>query len=190
MSNSIWANGRLGIDLVAPGDPASGVTPNAPGVRSGPNNLQNYPVLNTLTSNGSVTHIQGTFNSLPGITYLIQFFINPAADPSGYGQGETAFGSTQVTTDGNGNATIDVLSASALPQGVYLSATATNMTTGDTSEFAKDIAESAAFQFSRATYVISESSGTALITVTRSLTATAVFDHLCDGFRRYRGSWF
>ena len=35
----------LGIDLVAPGDPPSGVTPNQPGIRIGPNNLQNYPVL-------------------------------------------------------------------------------------------------------------------------------------------------
>ena len=36
LSNSIYSNGHLGIDLVAPGDPPSGVTPNAPGVRAGP----------------------------------------------------------------------------------------------------------------------------------------------------------
>ena len=54
LSNSIFCNGRLGIDLVAPGDPSSGVTPNEPGVRSGPNNLQNFPVIASLTSNGSV----------------------------------------------------------------------------------------------------------------------------------------
>ena len=31
----------------------------------------------------------GTFNSLPDETFLIQFFTNPTADPSGYGQGQT-----------------------------------------------------------------------------------------------------
>src|SRR5208283_2661297 len=53
--------------------------------------------------------------------------------------------------------------------GFVLSATATNLTTGDTSEFAQDITQSAAFQFTQATYVTSESSGTALITVSCSL---------------------
>ena len=33
LSNSIFQNGRLGIDLVAPGDPPNGVTLNGPGVR-------------------------------------------------------------------------------------------------------------------------------------------------------------
>ncbi len=173
LSNSIFSNGRLGIDLVAPGDPSTGVTPNAPGVRSGPNDLQNYPVLTSVTSNGSITHIQGTFNSLPDTTFLIQFFTNAEEDPSGYGQGQTGFGSTQVTTDANGNATINLVSALVFPQGVVLSATATNLTTGDTSEFAQDIAQSSAFQYSQATYVTSESSGTAEITVTRSLTVAA-----------------
>ncbi len=176
LSNSIFGNGMLGINLVAPGDPPSGVTPNpvppAPPVRTGPNNLQAYPVLSYVTSNGSLTHIHGTLYSQPSKTFLIQFFTNPTADPSGYGQGQTGFGSTQVTTDASGNATIDLLSAVAFPQGVVLSATATNLSTGDTSEFAYDIPESAAFQFTQATYVTSESSGTALITVSRSLTST------------------
>ena len=148
-------------------------SPPSPPVPPGPNNLQSYPVLTTVTSNGSITHIQGTLNSRPKTSFLIQFFTNPTADPSGYGQGQTGFGSTQVTTDANGNATIDLLSALAFPQGFVLSATATNLTTGDTSAFAQDITESAAFQFSQATYVTSESSGTALITVSRSLTSAS-----------------
>ena len=90
------------------GRPASGVTPNQSGVRVGPNDLQNYPVLTSVTSNGTVTHIVGTLNSLPGATFLIQFFASKAADPSGYGEGERRFYSTQVTTDASGNAVIDV----------------------------------------------------------------------------------
>ena len=88
LSNSIFGNGLLGIDLVAPETrPAASL----PMHRSppGPNNLQNYPVLTTVTSNGSITHIQGTLNSLPKTSFLIQFFTNPTADPSGYGQGQT-----------------------------------------------------------------------------------------------------
>jgi hypothetical protein len=169
LSNTIFGNGRLGIDLVAPGsaDPPSGVTPNAPGIRVGPNNLQNYPVLTTVTSNGTTTHIVGSLNSLPGTTFLIQFFTNPTADPSGHGQGQSGFGSTEVTTDGSGNASIDLQLAEFFPSGAFLSATATNLTTGDTSEFAGDIPQSPAFQFSSALYMTSESSGTAVITVAR-----------------------
>ena len=160
LSNSIFGNGMLGINLVAP-ETHQRRTPNEPGVRPAQQSPE-LPGPDQVTSNGSVTHIQGTLNSLPNTTFLIQFFTNPTADPSGYGQGQTEFGSTQVTTDGNGNATINLLSALAFPQGVVLSATATNLTTGDTSEFAQDIPESAAFQFTQATYVTSESSGTAL----------------------------
>ena len=40
----IHSNGGLGINLVAPGDPPNGVTPNDPGdVDSGPNGLLNFP---------------------------------------------------------------------------------------------------------------------------------------------------
>jgi hypothetical protein len=43
--NAIFGNGRLGINLLALGSPADGVTPNDPlDADSGPNNLQNYPV--------------------------------------------------------------------------------------------------------------------------------------------------
>jgi len=172
LSNSIWANGRLGIDLVAPGDPPSGVTPNPvpPNpVRSGPNNLQAYPVLSYVTSNGTLTHINGTLYSQPNKTFLIQFFTNSAADPSGYGQGQYRFGSIQVTTDANGNVGFDAILTTPFPAGMWLSATATNMTTGDTSEFAKDLSQSPAMEFSAATYTVDETDGSAVITVTRTL---------------------
>src|SRR5262249_21369966 len=48
--NSIYANGRLGIDLKGPGDPPSGVTANDTNdVDTGPNNLQNSPLLMSVT---------------------------------------------------------------------------------------------------------------------------------------------
>src|SRR5262249_33775121 len=137
LSNAIYSNGMLGIDLVAAGDPPSGVTPNQPGVRSGPNDLQNYPVLTTLTSDGTVTHVVGTLNSLPSTTFLVQFFASTSADPSGYGEGERRFHSTQVTTDAAGNAVIDVTLPAPWSFGTLLSATATNLAIGDTSEFSR-----------------------------------------------------
>src|SRR5262249_10259508 len=64
LSNSIYGNGtkpptNLGIDL---GE--DGITPNDPGDGDvGPNNLQNYPVLQTPNSNGNGTFtVSGTLN--------------------------------------------------------------------------------------------------------------------------------
>ena len=159
LSNSIFLNGMLGIDLVSPG------------TGNGPNNLQIYPVLEYATSNGSITHVHGTIKSVLPTTFLIQFFSDVTPDPSGFGEGETGFGSLQVTTvGGNVDTPFDLQFASALPPGVVISATATNLATGDTSEFAKNVAQTAALQFISATYVVDQSSGTALITVSRTLT--------------------
>ena len=53
--NSIFANVGLGIDLGA-----DGVTPNDAGDGdSGPNDLQNFPVLISVSSNGGITRSHG-----------------------------------------------------------------------------------------------------------------------------------
>jgi hypothetical protein len=134
LSNSIFSNGRLGIDLNN-----DGVTPNHPGGPVfGANFDQNYPVLDAaLTFQGS-TLIGGTLNSAANATYTIQFFDNPTADPSGHGQGETLIGTTTVTTDSFGNAGFQARFSSAVNAGDAISATATD-SSGDTSEFAQDV---------------------------------------------------
>ena len=134
LSNSIYSNSGLGIDL---GD--NGVTPNTPGgPHSGPNDFQNFPVLtNVVTFNGS-TYLIGTFNSAASSSFTLQFFANSTADPSGYGQGRTLIGSTDVTTDGDGNASFLVSFPTAIPAGQAVSATATDAY-GDTSEFSQDV---------------------------------------------------
>ncbi len=84
LSNSIYGNGALGIDV---GD--DGVTLNTPGgSHSGPNNLQNFPVLLAAITYDGQTYIKGTINSASDTSYTLQFFADPIADPSGYGQGE------------------------------------------------------------------------------------------------------
>ena len=90
-----------------------------------------------LTFQGS-TIIIGTFNGDADSTYTIQFFDNPTADPSGYGQGQTLIGTTTVTTDASGNASFQASFSATVNAGDAISATATD-SSGDTSEFAQDV---------------------------------------------------
>ena len=140
LSNSIYANGGLGINL------GNGPTPNHLDEQGftipAPNDYQNYPVLTSSVANGSSTEIIGTLNAGANTSYLVQFFANPEADPSGYGQGELYLGSTTVTTGSNYNASIDAVLHSAVPLGWVVSATATDPL-GNTSEFSQDIASTA-----------------------------------------------
>jgi uncharacterized repeat protein (TIGR01451 family) len=130
-ANSIFANQDIGIDL---GN--DGVTANDPGdADAGPNNLQNYPVLTGVSTNGDNTSIQGTLNSTPGTAFKLEFFSNTACNPSGFGEGQTFIGSHNVTTGADGNAAFTaVLGGVSLPAGTVLTATATDPN-NNTSEF-------------------------------------------------------
>ena len=134
--NSIYNNGALGIDLAD-----DGVTPNHPfNPFAGPNHFQNFPLIVGAVAGGSVTRIfVALANTIPFTTFTIQIFVNPAADPSGYGQGQTLVASIPVTTNGLGNtpAPVMVLVSKNLAT-QFVSATAT-APSGDTSEFAKSV---------------------------------------------------
>lgn len=128
--NSIFANARLGIDLQL-----DGVTLNDPGDGdSGVNNLQNFPVLASVISVSGSTTIVGSLNSTPSTTFTLEFFSNVAADPSGFGEGQTFIGSTSVATDPSGNVSFTVVFPIAIPAGEFMSSTATDPA-GNTSEF-------------------------------------------------------
>ncbi|MBL8881015.1 MAG: hypothetical protein JNG88_18015, partial [Phycisphaerales bacterium] len=119
--NSIHDNGTLGIDLGL-----NGPTPNDAGdADGGANDLQNYPTLTAAVGGGSI-RIQGVLQSLPSRSYTIEFFAGPACSPSGFGEGRTFLGSTQVNTDESGNAPFDVTLASAVDAGTSVTATATS----------------------------------------------------------------
>jgi len=131
-ANSIYSNQGLGIDLGNTGVPLQ----NEPGgPRVGPNRLQNYPVLTSASAFRGGTTITGSLNSTANQTFTIQFFTNTTPDPSGYGEGQTYVGSTTVTTDGSGNASIGFVAPTNI-SGQWVSATATDAS-GDTSEFAQ-----------------------------------------------------
>ncbi len=143
-NNQIFNNTQLGIDLIDVS--IFGVNPNDVGdADTGSNNLQNFPVI-TLVESGAV-RIVGTLNSTPNTTFDIDFYLNQTADASGFGEGAIVIDSTQVTTDGTGNASFDVSFAAGVVPGEFITATATNTTTGDTSEFSQAVAAAAATTF-------------------------------------------
>jgi hypothetical protein len=134
LSNQIYGNSALGIDLG--GD---GVTPNhVGGLIPGPNGFENFPVLSSAQSSATSTTISGTLNAAANESFTIQFFADQTADPSGFGQGQTLIGSTTVTTDSNGNASFTVVLSIAVTPGQVVSATATDPS-GNTSEFSQDV---------------------------------------------------
>jgi titin len=137
--NNIGFNGGLGIDLA--GD---GVTPNHDGFTPGPNNFQNYPVLDGAASDGSSTTVTGSLQSpLADTPFALEFFINPSLDPSGYGQGvQYVFTLTGLTTDDNGMAAFAVTFPAGL-SGQFVTATATDPQ-GNTSEFSAGVVITAA----------------------------------------------
>ncbi len=137
--NSIHDNGGLGIDLgIYPG--GDGVTLNGSHAgQAGPNDWQTYPILTSVTSSGGSTTVGGTFSSTPNTTYALDFYASTAADPTGFGEGQTYIGTITVTTDGNGNATFTATLSVSVPTGQYVSATATNLAAGDTSEFSPSV---------------------------------------------------
>jgi hypothetical protein len=140
LSNSIYNNGKLGINLFSPSDPANGVTANdngpPPDTDTGPNNLQNFPVISEALTEGTSTTVTGSLKSTPNKTFTLQFFFSPFMDPSGFGEGKKFIGQKTVTTNTNGNVSFTFTPAQRLEQGGVVTATATDPS-GNTSEFSR-----------------------------------------------------
>ena len=136
--NSIVNNGALGIDLSANTTTADGVTANdALDADTGPNQLQNFPVLTTALTGGGQTTVSGSLNSTANTAFRVEFFANAAADPSGNGEGQTYLGFVNVTTNASGNAVFTAAGLPSVTVGQFVAATATNTTAASpyTSEF-------------------------------------------------------
>lgn len=136
-SNSIFSNGgvALGIDLA--GD---GPTPNDLGDGdTGPNNLQNFPVITSAPIAAGMVTISGTLNSTASMNFRLEFFSSVACNassPTNFGEGQTFLGFLVVATDASGNATFGgPLSTFSIPPGqTVITATATDPE-NNTSEF-------------------------------------------------------
>jgi hypothetical protein len=151
--NAIYGNTELGINIQANVNDASGVTLNDSMGHDGTNHFQNFPVLTGLTSTASGITVTGTLTQsvTPNTSFRIEFFANQEADPSGYGQGERYIGSIDVKTDNNGIASFKAPLDALLAGEEFITATATNLATGDTSEFSKDVGAAVATLTSSAT---------------------------------------
>jgi hypothetical protein len=106
---------------------------------TGPNGLQNAPVLTSIDY-GPPTVAHFLLSSAPSTTYDIDVYANLlcVAQPTAYIEGEELVGTTQVTTDASGLATIDFPMPSPLAAGQGASAIATDPS-GNTSEFSQTI---------------------------------------------------
>ena len=136
LGNSIFSNHGLGISLGGRPDIAlTTATANDPqDTDTGPNNLQNYPLVKSVNfTSGDVT-IGGTLNSTPNTAFRLEFFSDPSRDVSGFGEGKTFLGSTNVTTNANGNASYSATFPIVAQNEPVITATATDAA-GNTSEF-------------------------------------------------------
>lgn len=137
VGNSIYSNDGLGIDLARNGVTANDACDADSAATN--NGLQNYPVLNTVSSGAGVTTIQGTLGSKALTSYTLDFYSNAACDPSGFGEGQTYLGSATVITDANCTTTYTATLPLTIPAGRFMTATATDPG-GSTSEFSACVA--------------------------------------------------
>jgi len=163
--NAIFSNDGLGIKLRDFG----GVTPNDAGDGdTGPNNLQNFPVITSAVSLGGNTTIQGTLNSAANTQFALDLYANNACDASGNGEGQNFISSTTVTTNASGDASFTLTVPTNTIAGQSITATATDPN-NNTSEFSAcaTLQSQTAVQFSATSYDVVEDCTTVTITVNR-----------------------
>jgi hypothetical protein len=134
-ANSIFDNGGLGIDLGA-----DGPTPNdSTDADSGPNGLQNFPSIAQAASDGlTTTTIRALMDGPPGAVTTVEFFLNDAADTSGFGEGRIFLGATKATNDVSGQGDVTITFQRASKPGQFATTTAI-AAAGNASEFSRAV---------------------------------------------------
>ncbi len=131
LGNSIYGNILLGIDL-----DSDGVTANDNARTTGrPNLLMDHPIITAASVSGTILAVSGYIGTMPNQSTFantrVELFLSDN-DASGYGEGRRYLGF--LTSDANGN-----FSGLLTVPGIYLNdkltATATDNTNGNTSEF-------------------------------------------------------
>jgi hypothetical protein len=131
--NSIFSNGGLGIDLRGSGErfDTDVANPNDPGDTDfAANNLQNNPVITSAKTASGTTTIQATLDVIGSETYNVEFYSNPA----GTNEGKKFIGE-YVSVANSGLRSFTFSPDTAVSAGRTITATATRVSTGDTSEF-------------------------------------------------------
>jgi parallel beta-helix repeat protein len=125
--NRIYGNQFLSIDLLG-----NGITPNDAGdVDAGPNELLNFPVLESVTYDpmfGLLT-IVGHLDGLPLREHVIDMYSSPQCNANGNGASDTRIVGLQVDTDGAGHVDFELSTSANGVAGYHFSATASTGTT-------------------------------------------------------------
>ena len=136
LRNSIFDNEGLGIDLSAESAFGDGVTANdgCGDPDTGPNGLQNFPVLLSAFVGGGATTIDFDLDTAAG-DYRVEFFSVLAAHPLGHGEGRTFLGAEQVSVSETCDDTFQAVLALDVSTDVLITATATSLDGTRTSGF-------------------------------------------------------
>jgi hemoglobin-like flavoprotein len=164
--NSLFGTGTTGIDLSVDGSTAN----DSGDGDTGPNDLQNYPVITSADSNNGTVNIAGTLNSTANKSFIIDLYCNATLNGAGNADAKTYLKSVSAITDGSGNANFNTSVPATALTGKYITATATNegQSTSELSPAAQATGGNGTLQFSAANYSVNEGGGSATITVTRT----------------------
>lgn len=135
LGNSIFDNGGLAIELIGGNaNDNSGGTNDIGDTDSGPNGLQNSPILFSAEITNRQRVVRGAYNLKPNSSYRFEFFANDTPDPSGLGEGQRFIGFQNISTDRSGGGTFSFSSPVLPKEGRFISALATDAE-GNTSKF-------------------------------------------------------
>ena len=152
LSNSIFANGHLGLALLGGANDSSD--------RAG--GWRRLAVARAATS-------KGRLRASPNTSFPDSILQQRGSRPVGFRPGPNVWGSTTVTTDAGGSAKINFNLSSGLAIGSWATVTATNQSTGDTSAFSNVIAaQPVSIAFSMADFPVDSTAGFVMVDVARS----------------------
>jgi hypothetical protein len=130
LTNSIFGNGGLGINL-----DKDGVTANDLGDADlGPNELFNFPGLKDYDPATGTLTVLVSGSAGEAATVRLQFFVSFGSDASGHGEGQVFWLETFVDIAAGTTEVIEV-TVGELPANAFITATATDTRTSNTSEF-------------------------------------------------------
>ncbi len=136
--NSIHHNSYLGINNYTGNNTPK---PNDPGdADAGSNNLQNFPIVQSVVHLAGSTEVVGKLDSTPSTEFDLDFYANPACSnfPREFVEGTTYIGSTHLSTGDDGHVNFASTFPVVTEGGARISVTATDPD-GNTSEFSQRI---------------------------------------------------